>query len=77
MAKRSKISAGQKFTVGPLTFSESEWNELFHHALKSHMDSNIPAPIAWIEQFLELAKREGFELRLNDNLKLARSLWRN
>ncbi len=73
-----KISSVTRIKLGPLELTEREWADLFQKALNRHNSaSNEHAAVTWINEFLDLAAREGYELVLNESLKQTRSLWRN
>ena len=67
----------QRITVGPISMTEKEWNDLFQLTLRQHLDNGQPAPVAWLEQFLRLASERGYVLQLCPVVAQVRALHRN
>jgi hypothetical protein len=72
-----KFDHSDRITVGPITMTVKEWNDMFALTLRRHNDESVPAPVAWMEQFLRLASERGFVLQLCPIVAAARRVHRN
>lgn len=73
-----RITSVKRIKLGPLEFTEREWADLFQRALNQHNSGSSEHPaVTWINEFLNMAAQQGFELRPSSTLEQVRSVWRN
>ena len=76
-----------KVKIGPITYTEHQWNDMFSRVVRLHNDSRGPVGAAWIEEYIAELSRQGFTIietsKLEDaeeylnTIDKTRAVWRN